>query len=333
MENELIARYIYAVTRHLPPNMRPDVEKELDSLIADMLQERCGDILPTDKDIKAVLTELGTPGEVAAKYSGDENRALISGLYFIYYKQILKIVLPIVVICVTVGNIINLAINFDPAQNPFLAFGLGFGQILAGAIGGVVIPFAIITFIFAVFERYKVKLDEGDMFASLPSVPKANEKIKPADAIAGIIFSVIVVVVLLGFPEVIGLWTQATGWVPIFVPEVLRSLAVFIVLWAALEIVKMSVKLVEGQYTKRLAIVTVICNILIVASALAVFLNDRILNPEFLNTMICYVTETDGIAAVSCIFGNINLIIVFATVLALVLDSVETAVKAYKSGK
>ena len=54
-KNNLIERYIYAVTRHLSPKIRDDVEKELDGLISDMLEERCGDILPTDKDIKIVL--------------------------------------------------------------------------------------------------------------------------------------------------------------------------------------------------------------------------------------------------------------------------------------
>jgi len=313
--------------------MRPDVEKELDSLIADMLIEKCGDILPTDKDVKTVLTELGTPEEMAAKYSGDENQALISGINFIYYKQILKIVLPIVVICVTVGNIINLCINWDPAQNPLVAFGLSAGQVLAGIVGGLLVPFAIVTFIFAVFERYKVKLDTGDMISNLPAVPKGAEKIRRYEAVAGIIFSVVVVVVLLGFPEVVGMWTRATGWVPIFVPDVLRSLWMFIVLWAVLEIVKESVKIVEGQYTRRLAVVTVICNIFIVVSALAVFLNDRIVNPEFVNTITCFIEEADGSAAAAFIFGNINLIVLGAVILGFVVDSIVVSVNAWKSSK
>jgi len=353
MENELIARYIYAVARHLPQNTRTDVEKELDSLIADMLAERCGDILPTDKDVRVVLTELGTPEELAMKYSGDENQALISGINFIYYKQILRIVLPIVVVCVTAVNIVSLVFNWDPTQNPFpvfglavgqemeglvmqsqfAAFGLAVGQILAGIVGSLVIPFAIITFIFAVFERQKVKLDEGDMFSRLPEVPKGSEKIKLSDCVAGMVFSIVVVVVLLGFPEVIGLWTADTGWVPIFVPAVLRGLWVFIILWAILEIVKESVKIVEGRYTKRLAIVTIICNVLILASALIVFLNEKIVNPEFVSVLCGMIEEADGRIAAAAIFGNINLIIFGAVLLATVVDSVVIALNARKSDK
>ena len=334
MENDLIKRYIYAVARHLPQKMREDVERELDSLIAEMLAERCGDILPEDKDIRVVLTELGPPEELASKYIGDENKALISGINFLYYKQILKIVLPIVVVCVAVGTVISVIVNWDPAANPFAQFGLGVGQVFVGIIGAFVIPFAIITIIFAVFERYKVKFDEGDMISRLPSVPAGSEKIKREDAIASIIFSVAVSVVVLAFPEIIGLWTQDTGWVPVFIPAVLRSLWMFIILWAILDIIKESVKLVEGRYTSRLLIVTIVCNVLIMISTAIVFLNVRILNPEFVPTINSLITDSpDGQAVISALFGNINYIVIGFTLLGLVVDTIVTAVNTYKTEK
>ena len=65
---ELTGRYIYAVTRRLPKKQRGDVAKELESIISDMLEERCGPITPTEHDLRVVLTELGTPSELARKY-------------------------------------------------------------------------------------------------------------------------------------------------------------------------------------------------------------------------------------------------------------------------
>lgn len=65
MEHELIERYLYAVTKQLPAKSRRDIERELRSLIGDMLEERCGEIAPTERDIRVVLTELGTPTELA----------------------------------------------------------------------------------------------------------------------------------------------------------------------------------------------------------------------------------------------------------------------------
>ena len=61
MKNELIARYVYAVTRELPENQRLDIDKELRSLIEDMLDERCSGSDPAITDIEAVLSELGNP--------------------------------------------------------------------------------------------------------------------------------------------------------------------------------------------------------------------------------------------------------------------------------
>ena len=76
MHQDLIKRYIYAVTKTLPARMREDVEKELHSLISDMLEERCQDMPPTEHDVLVVLTELGRPAELAAKYRPE--RAFIS---------------------------------------------------------------------------------------------------------------------------------------------------------------------------------------------------------------------------------------------------------------
>ncbi len=95
MQNKYIKRYIYAVTYHLPAKIREDVEKELDGLIFDMLERRCGDNEPSEADVKAVLSELGTPEQLASKYNGDDSLSLISGMYFLVYKRVLSIVIPL----------------------------------------------------------------------------------------------------------------------------------------------------------------------------------------------------------------------------------------------
>ena len=93
MNNDLIQRYIYAVVRYLPLKSHVEVEKELESLISEMLEERCGDIAPTEKDVRIVLLELGSPEELAEKYGGDESRSLISvnstrEIFLDFFRQI-----------------------------------------------------------------------------------------------------------------------------------------------------------------------------------------------------------------------------------------------------
>jgi hypothetical protein len=331
MSSDLIERYIYAVTRHLPSRIRSDVAKELDGLIADMLAERCGDIQPTEQDIRIVLTELGTPEELAGKYSGDENRALISGSYFLVYKRILRVVLLMAAAGIALASILAFCLEWDASLNPYAQFGKAVGQTLAGVIGAGTSAFAIVTLIFAVLERKKVVLNTGDMVSSLPPVPKAKAQIKPYEPIAGILWCVIAAVVFLGFPQVAGAWVDGIGWVPVFAPSVIRGCWFFIVLWAALGIVRESVKLVDGHYTRRLAVVAVVCDILTAISAAVVFLNAGIMNPEFVSHVGgLFISAGEAGNALVWLFGNFNVFFLGIVFFALTMDAALTTAKAWK---
>ncbi|MFR4805160.1 MAG: hypothetical protein ACLT98_18700 [Eggerthellaceae bacterium] len=50
-----------------------------------MLDERCRGLPPTAKDVRVVLTELGTPGEMVRKYTADEDACLIGQPYYAQY--------------------------------------------------------------------------------------------------------------------------------------------------------------------------------------------------------------------------------------------------------
>ena len=92
VKNDLIDRYIYAVTKHMKSVMKKDVAADLETIIQDMLEERCEDVIPTERDIKVVLTELGTPNELASKYKGEIQDCLIGQPYYSLYVYVLKIV-------------------------------------------------------------------------------------------------------------------------------------------------------------------------------------------------------------------------------------------------
>lgn len=51
---EMVDRYVYAVTKHLPQSQRKDINKELNSLIFDMIDER-NDALDQKAVVHAVL--------------------------------------------------------------------------------------------------------------------------------------------------------------------------------------------------------------------------------------------------------------------------------------
>ena len=116
MNNDLIERYIYAVTKRLPGKTREDVARELRTLIEDMLKEWCGEVTPSDKDIRVVLTELGTPNELYEQYAGDGKRCLIGPPYYTTYVFVMKIVL----ICVAFGMTLSAVLGFPLTITPVL---------------------------------------------------------------------------------------------------------------------------------------------------------------------------------------------------------------------
>ena len=329
-KNDLRARYVYAVTRHLPQKIRTDVEKELDSLISDMLDERCGENESTEKDIKIVLLELGTPGELAAKYSGDEQKVLLSGIYYIYYKKMLKLVLPIVAAAVALGMFISILAD-PPEVSVFYIIPLLFGKVIGGAIAGVWQAFAIITVIFVILERTKADLNTSD-FSTLPEVPKQVERIKPYEPIFGIFFSIVAALVFLGFPQIIG-WHSTDGiWTPVFDAAVLRSLWLPIILWTVFGIIIESVKLIEGQNTKRLAITTVVGNLLIIFCVAVVFLNNNIINQDLM-PLIESTFGDNGENFIPKLISSAHLIFFGIVSIALIIETLTVIVKACKYSK
>ena len=326
--NDLIARYIYAVTRHLPSKTRAEVEKELDSLIADMLDERCGDMPPSNKDMKIILLELGTPEELAAKYSGEEKKSLISGTYYIAYRRILKLVLPIVAGAVALGMVISVLLN--PAENPLLFTFQLLGQTVGGAIGGAWQAFAVITLIFAVLERTKADIGGMDPFASLPPVPNKSERIKPYEPILGICCSIAAAVLFLGFPHIIGVHTAGGDWTSVFDVAVLRSLWLPIILWTVLEIATESVKLMEGRNTKRLAVVTITGNGLMIVCAAVIFLGNSLINPDIL-PLVGGLLDDKAHEFLGAKASYISALIFCLICIALVIEAVTSAVKAWKA--
>lgn len=90
---------------------KKDISDELHSLIFDMLDERCGDIVPEEHDIRVVLTELGTPSELADKYNLTNGKCLIGQPYYTKYLFVLKIVLLAVIFGLTLSSIITFMIE------------------------------------------------------------------------------------------------------------------------------------------------------------------------------------------------------------------------------
>ncbi|MDR1642129.1 MAG: hypothetical protein LBC41_04950 [Clostridiales bacterium] len=329
--NDWVERYTYAVARHLPLKTRSDVAKELDGLISDMLAERTDSEEPSEKDILAVLTELGAPDELAAKYSGDENRGLISGPYFLLYKRILKIVLPIIAASLAFAILVGTLIQWDKSLNtPSLLFS-AFAKLLAELISCEFMAFGIVTLVFTVLEHLKIAFNTNDFITGLPSAPKERERIKPIEPISGMIFRVVIAALFLVFPDFAGVWIDGLGWVPAFNSSTLQDLWLLIILWTTFTILVDSFRLLEGQYTRTLAIVTLPCDFGIAITASIILLNKSLMNPVFIAN-IGDVFKVSGDPDNLVFFNNLHLVILGFVFFSLFLESTIAVSKALKKG-
>ena len=201
MNNDLIERYIYAVTKRMDRRQRDDVAQELRTLIEDMLAERCSERRPEEKDIRVVLTELGTPQELYSQYDPDRDKCLIGQPYYSTYKFVMKIVLTAVAVGMTIAHLL-LALVEPQEVVPAV---LGWLNALWNCSFGC---FAFVTVLFAFFQRKGVRVTEPFSFEELPPVPKRTQEIPKWESIAGIVVCLIFGVVVIFTPEVFSLVTE-----------------------------------------------------------------------------------------------------------------------------
>jgi hypothetical protein len=271
---EQINRYVYQVSRFLMVKNKEDIEKEIRSLIDDMLETKCQGREATQVELEEVFAELGKPMELAAKYN-DSKRYLIGPALFPLYLRVLGYVTIVVVILSFVSMLVS-AVKDGVVWN-------GFGGIFNAALSA----FAMVTIIFGIIEWRGLSLESfGEADLKLPPVPKKNERISRAEPIAGIAFSVLFILLLVTIPECMGVWlNDQSRFLSIFDVDVIRSISGIIILSVCISIIKEVFRLVDGRYTIRVMISTIICGVLTFSLAVLVLKGFPIWNANFLTDL------------------------------------------------
>lgn len=325
MKNDLIERYIYAATKGLPRGKREDVSMELHSLVDDMLAERCPEETPAEKDIRVVLTELGTPQELFARYDEDADKCLIGQPYYSTYKFVLKIVLASVVIGMTIVVLLQQLLN---PQDGLQMVVNGIRDWFTMVYNSLLSSFAVVTLLFAFFQYKGVKLKESFDFDDLPPVPKRNQEISKWESIAGIGMCVIFTVLFLLCPQTLFSMRYDGLIIPIFDGEVLRKTWLLILGFALCGIIREVVQLLEGRYNRKVLLTALITNGISAALCTWWLTGYRILNPAFVghvDTLFAgdapFLTE---------LFSRFDLFFLGCILFALILDTVDVTVKTLR---
>jgi hypothetical protein len=231
---DLIERYLGSVGTFLPSRQRADIVDELRDVLMSRREEREGRLgrKLSDGEEAEMLREFGHPLQVAGRYG--PQRTLIGPELYPIFLVALKIVLAIV----AVGALVNASVNYV-----FVGGGGQIGPAIGAGIAvlweGWVTAFAVIVFVFAIFEWQGVKLLDHWDPRQLPR-PQRRPRRGWVDNVAAIIVQVLA---LLWWTHVLKFWNPviplkeggqitlhlAAVWTTLYWPVVGLSLGVILV--------------------------------------------------------------------------------------------------------
>jgi hypothetical protein len=234
---ELIDRYVYEVGRYLPYKNRADILVELRSLLFDTLEARVkGE--PGEADVVALLKEFGPPPKVAASYR-PEGQYLVGPELFPTFRMVIGIALLVMVVVHAVLFAVSLFTNPDPLKAL---------DVLSGFFGSAMSGLGTIVLVFYVLQYFDVRLakpsQEWDP-SSLPVVDVKNE-LPRGGTLAGIVLALVFLVVLLAFPNYIGV--VVTPGTPALTDPVITSQTPLIVIALLVGLVVDIVLLWRGRW-------------------------------------------------------------------------------------
>ncbi len=327
---DMIERYLYATTKLLPHGMRSDVDKELRTIIDDMLEARCGAVEPQLHDVRVVLAELGTPSELAARYDPNGEKALISAPYYRPYINVLKITLICVASGLLLGGILSLLV--ETSDKHIIA---RISEWLSGSISSLFGVFGLITLIFAVLERKGVQLDmNNDDLSKLPAVPAKNERIKRYECFIDIGFSILALIITCFAPQILCVMKVSSGGsvvssYPLFDVELVKSLWLFWLGCAVCGVSRELFKVIDERYTVRVAVATLVADAVTFVLSAVVLLRNNIFSSEFCSEIESIFANEGKLVSPSSFSKMFLAFIAFF----LLLDVVVTAIRAYKYRK
>ncbi|PKG22971.1 hypothetical protein [Niallia nealsonii] len=319
---DLIEIYIEEVIRRLPEKNREDIGMELRSTIKDMLPDDY-----TEDDMKLALEKLGNPATLASRYR-DQPMHLIGPRYFDLYLSLLKMILPIAAVISLLSMITEHIIGFngeEAVMNLVLdMIGIGIWRVLETSLQ----VFFWLTIAFAILERIdKVKdtkplttsfqLWTPDDLKNISYIPK-KKAITKCEVFGSLLWTAIWATLYFYANHLLGVYQGGGNRLEFITSamnqDILLKYWPIVVVIIGAEITFALYQLIKGQWTKNMAIINSIIEILATVVFIVVFSHPDLLNKEF----ILYMTDLFSITALQLKVwitgGIISICIVFAVI-------------------
>ena len=311
----LTDRYVSATLQAVPVDRRAEIATELRGSIEDMIDGRTASGEEASTAEREVLTELGDPAQLAARYA-DRRLQLIGPTYYLAWARVLKLLLGIVPVVVgVVVGVVQVAVG-----NAGGAIGQGIATALQVAVN---IAFWV-TLVFAVLERTGTAVDLPRWTVDrLPEV-RPHRQIGLADTVAAIAFLVLLIVYL-PLQHVRSFVSADDGSnLPILDPALWSSwLPVLMALLVAAVVVEV-LKYRAGRWTWPLVTANAVLDVAVGSTLVWLLLSDQLLNPELLRHFE-WLSREDGVRTTATVA-------IVVTVVIVLWDIADSVVKAARSG-
>jgi hypothetical protein len=311
--SSLTDRYLAATLRAVPQQRRAELADELRASIEDMIDDRTGGGQERDTAEREVLTELGNPEQLAARYT-DRRLQLIGPRYYLVWWKVLRLLLTFIPAIVgVVTGVVKATVGGEPGT----AIGAGIASALQTAVQ---IAFWV-TLSFAVLERTDTSLNLPEWTVDQLPEETRERQVTLVDTCASIVFLVLTIAYL---P-----WQHFQPWLsgdgsrlPMLDPVLwsfwLPALIVVLVASLGLEIAKYR----AGRWTWPLVGVNAVLELAFAVPLIWLLLTDRLLNPALIER---FAWLRDGGA------DDVTRIAAVVTVAVVVWAVVDSAVKAHKA--
>lgn len=280
----LSERYLHAAAGYLPEAQRADFRRELAERIQDTVDaKREAGASESDAEY-ATLSELGDPGRLAAAYQ-DRPLQLIGPRYYLLWRYLLRLLLPIVIIATAFGVTLGNVLSGEPVANVVTAA-------ISTALSVAVWLCFWVTAVFALLERLpagsKVERDVTRRARwrpeQLPVITGGAERETRRDMIAEAVWLAILAVFVLVVQQLSFVRGAGGEHVRFFLPETWAWMKWALIAILVLELGVTVALLVRGRWQWRHATAKLVLEAAFCAVVLPPLLTGLLINPDFFTT-------------------------------------------------
>ncbi|MEV0004930.1 permease prefix domain 1-containing protein [Micromonospora sp. NPDC050980] len=313
--SSLTDRYVAATLRTVPAPRRAEIAEELRAAIADMIDDRTTGGQDHASAEREVLTEMGRPEQLAARYR-DHTLQLIGPRYYLTWWRVLRLLLTYIpALAGTATGLVKATVDGEP--------GAAIGAAVVVAFQTAVQIAFWVTLSFAVLERAQAPLGLPEWTVDQLPEETGDRQIGQCDSIASVVFLLGTIAVLVG--QHFQRWSTDDGSrLPVLDPALwsfwLPALIAVLGASIGLEVAKYR----AGRWTWPLVAVNVLLNLAFAGPVLWLLLTDRLLNPDLIDR---FAWLRDGGA------DDVVRIAAAVTVLIAIWDVVDSVVKARRAAR